>query len=302
LTLAALKEKAAAGKATPESLVWKEGFEDWKPLSAFPELVLLVEEATQAAPASVMAPSVEPTTRKFISEPPGDLLEELGMKPKKKAASHPAAWAAVIVAMAFGVTIGIVLFSKTERHEVVKYVEVQASAKAEQAGPGEDPEVIAEAQVSGSGTPKRSGSGSGKVEGPAPQASAGKGLLSGLSGLNGLGPSGNTGPDVASGTAPGGQLDGASIQRVVANFSPGVRRGCWQPALEGRGPDAPSSARVGLTITVSSSGNVENVSTTGDPKGYPNLARCIEGKVKGWKFPRSGGTTTVQVPFVFAAQ
>jgi hypothetical protein len=57
-----------------------------------------------------------------------------------------------------------------------------------------------------------------------------------------------------------------------------------------------------MAITVASSGNVENVSTSGDPKGYPGLARCIQSRVSSWKFPRSSGTTTVNVPFVFAAQ
>ncbi|MBM4363143.1 MAG: AgmX/PglI C-terminal domain-containing protein, partial [Deltaproteobacteria bacterium] len=100
----------------------------------------------------------------------------------------------------------------------------------------------------------------------------------------------------------GGQLDGAAISRVISNFTPSVRRGCWQPALEARTADAPSSARVELTITVAPSGAVENVRSSGDPRGYPRLAACIESKVRSWKFPRSGGSTTVKVPFVFAAQ
>jgi hypothetical protein len=59
---------------------------------------------------------------------------------------------------------------------------------------------------------------------------------------------------------------------------------------------------VGVTITIAPSGNVDNVTTTGDPKGYPNLSHCIESKVRGWRFPRSSAPTTAQVPFVFAAQ
>jgi hypothetical protein len=122
-----------------------------------------------------------------------------------------------------------------------------------------------------------------------------------LNGLNGLGPNAAS-PDVAQAAAPGGQLDGASIQRVVGNFTSSVRRGCWDQALAARGPDAPSSARVAVTITISPSGGVDNVTTSGDPKGYPNLAHCIESRVRGWHFPRSSGTTTANVPFVFAAQ
>ncbi len=61
-----------------------------------------------------------------------------------------------------------------------------------------------------------------------------------------------------------------------------------------------SGPTVAGPITVS--GGVDNVTTTGDPKGYPNLAHCIEAKVRAWRFPRSSGTTTANVPFVFAVQ
>jgi hypothetical protein len=200
------------------------------------------------------------------------------------------------------VTIGIVLFSKTESREVVKYVEVQPSAKA--APSAANPTMtIEESTVSGGGTKKAVGT-TQKVEPTAPVPSGKTGLqgLQGLNGLNGLGPT-TQGPDVASqANLPGGQLDGNAIQRVVANFSSSVRRGCWDSALAARPPDAPSTARVGVTINIAASGAVDNVTTTGDPKGYPNLAHCIESKVRAWRFPRSSAPTTAQVPFVFAAQ
>jgi predicted Zn finger-like uncharacterized protein len=312
LGLAQLREKAAERKATFESLVWREGFEEWKPLKEFPELVALVEEARRESPGdqnelrTIPAPSpleaaAAPKPRVATSEVPSDLLENLGVKPKST--SHPAAWAAIIVALALGVTIGAVLLSKTEKQEVVKYVEVPASAKAAPSVTS-DPTVIEEAVVSANNT-KRTGVGAQKPE-PAPAATQGKtGLtgLNGLTGLSGLGPTGTQGPDVSQNTSlPGGQLDGAAISRVVANFTNSVRRGCWDSALASRTPDAPSSARVGVTITIAPSGAVDNVTTTGDPKGYPNLAHCIESKVRGWRFPRSSASTTAQVPFVFAAQ
>jgi hypothetical protein len=95
-------------------------------------------------------------------------------------------------------------------------------------------------------------------------------------------------------------LDGASIRRVVSNFAPSVRRGCWEPAVHRRDAQAPSSARVAVKVTIARSGHVENASTSGDPKGYPGLARCIEEHVRGWKFPRSAGQTSANVPFVFS--
>jgi TonB family protein len=88
----------------------------------------------------------------------------------------------------------------------------------------------------------------------------------------------------------------------VSRYTGSVKRSCWQPALDSRDPNAPTSARVVVTITVAGSGSVQNVSTSGDPRGYPGLANCIAGRVRGWQFPPSSGSTTVNVPFVFAAQ
>ena len=81
-----------------------------------------------------------------------------------------------------------------------------------------------------------------------------------------------------------------------------MKRSCWQPALDTRAKDAPTSARVNVTITVGAGGSVQNVSTSGEPRGYRGLAGCIASRVRGWQFPASNGTTTVNVPFVFAAQ
>jgi hypothetical protein len=95
-------------------------------------------------------------------------------------------------------------------------------------------------------------------------------------------------------------LDGASIQAVVSNFAPSVRRGCWEPAFNGRDAQAPSSARVAVQLTIAPSGLVEQASTSGDPEGYHGLAQCIEGRVRRWKFPRSAQSTSANVPFVFS--
>jgi hypothetical protein len=81
-----------------------------------------------------------------------------------------------------------------------------------------------------------------------------------------------------------------------------VKRSCWQPALDSRDPSAPTTARVQVAITVGPNGNVTNATTNGDPRGYPGLSGCIAGRVRGWQFPATGSTTTVNVPFVFAAQ
>ena len=73
---------------------------------------------------------------------------------------------------------------------------------------------------------------------------------------------------------------------------PGVKRGCWDTS------NAPSGD-VRAAITIGASGAVQNVSST---SGDPVLARCIETKVRGWKFPPPGGTQVVNVPFKFLRQ
>ena len=142
----------------------------------------------------------------------------------------------------------------------------------------------------------------GSAEGK-PSKEKGGGLtgLGGLASLKGRGP--RVGPSTALGQAVHRQpLDSTAVQRTVSRYTGSVRRSCWQPALNTRGKNAPSSARVSVTIHVSATGRVRGVSTSGDPRGYHGLASCIGSRVRGWQFPASDGVTTVNVPFVFAAQ
>ena len=132
-----------------------------------------------------------------------------------------------------------------------------------------------------------------------PQA-GGKSHSADPGGLSGLGSS--HGPDGPSGATVGtGQIDGSQIQSTVARYVGSVKRACWQQALSSRTQDAPPSARVNVTIIVAPSGAVQSATTGGEPKGYPGLSQCIASRVRGWQFPPSGDTTTVNVPFVFEA-
>ena len=116
-----------------------------------------------------------------------------------------------------------------------------------------------------------------------------------------FGPAGTPGSEGAA-KGGGGELDAAQLQSTVARYTSSVKRSCWQPALDARDPNAPTSARVVVSVTIAPSGSVSAVNTGADPKGYPGLSRCIAQRVKAWQFPPSSGTTTVNVPFVFAAQ
>jgi hypothetical protein len=338
IRLSELRSKAAAGSVNRESLVWRDGFEDWRPLGTFPELLAIVDESVSSARASLtpFTPSVatvlgalptaadpgrvsagsSPDVEAYSGSANGvtgaavvtDELVAAGVP--KRSGTSPAAWIAVAIALMFGLTIGFVLFNKGNKTvEVVKYVDrvVPGAASDTVAAPAasalvndganvpadpKNPIKRAPSPVKSAGSP---GTESDKV-------TKGGGLnLGGLTQGQPHGPESGSGP---SGTVSGtGQLDGAQIQSTVSRYTGSVKRACWQPALDTRDKDAPTTARVLVAITVTPSGSVSNaVVNGGDPKGYRGLSQCISSRVRGWQFPPSGDTTTVNVPFVFAAQ
>jgi predicted Zn finger-like uncharacterized protein len=342
IRLSELRSKAASGSVNRESLVWRDGFEDWRPLGTFPELVAIVDESVSSARMSLtpFTPSVATAfgPMPVVADPflapgttvtgvPGAAAGEAyagtgvtstavvtddvaEFAARKSGGTSPAAWIAIVMAVLFGLTIGFVLFkTQSKTIEVVKYVDrpVPGAASGAVAAPDgksspiDDPAAPADAK-----NPTRHATGPARSSGPALAAEPDKGIsgLKGLSGLNSLGP--NRGPDGTSGpsgTVSGaGQLDGAQIQSTVARYTGSVKRACWQPALDTRDKDAPTTARVNVAITVLPSGSVQNAAVNGDPKGYRGLSQCISSRVRGWQFPPSGDTTTVNVPFVFAAQ
>jgi hypothetical protein len=345
IRLSELRSKAAVGAITLDSLVWREGFEEWQALRTFPELVAIVEESLSSArasfnPASPSSPygsglgltpaivgpvvaqdpfaptpgapsatlagglpftsstgAVAPVTGPIVATDGALDLDAAAMR--RATGSSPAAWIAVAVALLFGLTIGFVLFSRqAPRQTVVQYVEVPAKNPAQNHAASQ-PETIEEATVSGSSKIAKGGPAAAKSAEKTEQKTG----LSGLSGLDRLQGGPRASPGSESGSASTGQqLDSTTIQRTVSRYTGSVKRSCWQPALDTRTQDAPTSARVNVTITVGPSGSVQNASTSGEPQGYRGLASCIGSRVRGWQFPASGGTTTINVPFVFAAQ
>jgi hypothetical protein len=101
---------------------------------------------------------------------------------------------------------------------------------------------------------------------------------------------------------PGGQLTQGEIAGVVTANQPMVKRRCWQPALEARPMDGPTNVRVMASLVIDASGSVESVNATGGEKDFPGLSACIASRIRSWKFPASGSSTPVRVPFLFAAQ
>ena len=340
IRLSELRSKAASGSVDRESLVWRDGFEDWRALKTFPELVAIVDESVSGARSSLTpfmgielatGPKGEPVvvsgaaasavaTAAAAGEAFGasgitgsavvtDELEAAGVP--KRSGTSPAAWIAVAIALLFGVTIGSVLFSRagaSKTIEVVKYVDrpVPGAVSGNATAPDTTAAVADPAAADSKNAVKHTTGVSKPAGSVAVVATAAVPDNSGLKGLSNLASGPNRGPDGSSGpsgtVAGTGQLDGAQIQSTVARYTGSVKRACWQPALDTRDRDAPTTARVNVAITVQASGSVSNAAVGADPKGYRGLSQCISQRVRGWQFPPSGDSTTVNVPFVFAAQ
>lgn len=323
IRLGEIRKRALLGAVTLDSMVWRDGFEAWRPLKTFPELVAVLEESMSSARAS-SAPLIRPAAGAPAPGKSGEpdslagassgitgtavVTDDYATAGLNQGRSPIFAWLAIFVALGCGLTIGFVVWSKQKPPEtIVKYVEVPAKGDATPAAAAlQDPQAATAGPAASGAAPKsRTGSkASGVAKTPDATADRGGGL-SGLKGLSALGPSGPAVGNVSPSTAPaggGGQLDGAQTQATVARYTGSVKRSCWQPSLDARAPDAPTSARVTVTITVGGTGSVQNVTTSGDPRGYPGLANCIGARVRAWQFPATGGSTTVNVPFVFAAQ
>ncbi|HVJ19382.1 MAG TPA: GYF domain-containing protein [Polyangiaceae bacterium] len=302
LPLSELRQKAGSGEVTLRSLVWRDGDEAWRPLSSVPELVAIVEEQLSSVHAAVAPPPL-PASPKSSERPRPHVdhaAEDLAAAGLSQRRLPLAAYLAVAVAMMLGLTIGFVLFDKGEQPTRV----VQASTPAPEGTPGASaaaagaefappPPAVETASAS---TPPQSQ----QVARATPRPS-GKPATEAVKDLSALS-AGQAGPSNEAPAGAAGPLDSATIESTVARYKASVKRSCWQPALEARADNAPTSARVNVTITVAPSGNVQNVTTSGDPKGYPGLTSCIAGRVRGWQFPPSGSSTTVNVPFVFAGQ
>jgi hypothetical protein len=227
---------------------------------------------------------------------------KLGARFAESRRAHPAAWLVVgLGGMFLGVAAMVFLLPKANSKPAVQIVSVMIpTPAAPAAGEGEGMTTIGPIEVSAPVGGKSSGGAKGgKAADPGAGAPAAP-LNTGLTGLTGLvgGPAGPSGGTSKSGG--GGQLAAADVERVVQQHRAFVKRQCWEAALASKPPNAPSSARVVVTMNVAPDGRVQNVTANGGD-GYPGLSSCVQGQVKNWTFPPSDGST-VTVPFVFAAQ
>ena len=227
------------------------------------------------------------------------------LPPKK--GIHPAAWAFVAMAAAFGGVAAWAVFLRKPNVVVVPgetttvtvpaagaNVPVPASGTTSSPTAAEVPTVDTSGKpvtVPGVGGPRSSASASKTGEQVAPMDPS----------LVGPGPSGPDpgGPDPSG----GGPLTAGQIQGTVSSNTARVRKKCWDPASSGRSADAPSSVKVTVKISIAPSGSVSGASASGgNEKYFPGLVSCVQGVVSAWKFPTAGEPSEAVVPFNFAAQ
>jgi hypothetical protein len=84
------------------------------------------------------------------------------------------------------------------------------------------------------------------------------------------------------------------IEAVVRSHSADVKRACWE-AYDG----GTSAAVETVQIAVDESGHVSSAHAEGNNAW---VGRCLERELKRWVFPRSGGTTTINLPYKFFNQ
>jgi predicted Zn finger-like uncharacterized protein len=312
-----LHARAEAGMITPDSLAWREGLDGWQPLREFAELLAVVEEARASAGPGNRARPLSGVDAASVGRAPtpGALASVSSAETAGPAAQEPGparaprgAWFAVFAALLLGLALGFALFGgPAPTRTVFKYVERRSATKpaSPPLPPGEQRDEVAQPDSTRQPSARRPLEAGRKARARAdgleqPQSQSAR--LEQLRILDGpssqaQGPSGPVNSPL-----PGKPLDPAQVQRTVARYSGSVKRGCWQPALGARDRDAPPTARVSVSLQVAPGGNVQSTSTSGDPRGYPGLASCIASRVRNWQFPHSGGPTTVNIPFVFAAQ
>ncbi len=260
-------------------------------------------EPAVPAPA-VSAPAAIPSAPRAPA--PSDDIDpalEAALIPRRRGGLHPMAYAFIAAAAVFSGVAAYVLIPRPPPQIVL----VNAPAPSGAAAPAVSvADKGSEGQVEVGELSTVPGSTAVRLGGPRPKASATASVAAVSSPIDTSGFIHNIpGPaaTAADGPSPsGGQLSQGEISGVVAQNQPRVRRKCWQPALDGAPLNGPKNARVSVSITIGGSGSVESASASGAERDFPGLSSCIGGMVRGWKFPASGGSTQVSVPFMFAGQ
>lgn len=229
---------------------------------------------------------------------------------RRRGGMHPIVYAFIAMAGAFGIVAAYLIFARPPQQVIVYQpmpgtpsgAPAPGTAGADTATAPAPPPEVGTAEPS-SGQPRVTGGGpAGTGGGPKPTSSGTSAPLDTSGFGNQVVPPPVATPTNTTADPSLGQLSAGEIQGVVASNQARVRKRCWQPALDSAGSNVSPNARVQGRIVIGPSGSVDSASASGAEKDFPGLSSCIAGQMKGWKFPPSGGSTPVNVPFVFAGQ
>jgi predicted Zn finger-like uncharacterized protein len=264
-----------------------------------------VEVAAPAAALKVASPAAP-----RVARDDQDTSLEDSLIPRRRGGVHPMAYAFVAAAATFGAVAAWVLLRPQPPPQVVV---VQAPppptpGQANTVGSVTDKgATTAEVEVGEITTPGSSGTARvASGTGPRPKGTASATTSTPVAPMDTSsfqnvvpGPAATAATPAPNG---GGQLSSGEISAVVAQNQAIIKRKCWVPALEAKAPSAPANARVVGNLVIGASGSVESASASGGERDFPGLSSCISSRMKNWKFPPSGSSTPVNVPFVFAGQ
>ena len=223
-------------------------------------------------------------------------------------------WAFVAMASLFGITAALAMVGQLLKHPsstVTDTTTPTSSARLRRASPRAAPTAAPTAtDARRAPDPDRHGDRDARAQvarpaqaataAPAPTAATATSTNAGRSlDLHSLTQSGSISPTDEPGSdtpkpAGGGNLTEAQVSQVVGLHRPGVSRGCWD-----RNPTAKPAVNVTVSLTVAPDGSAQNVSAAGDDA---SVAKCIENDVRNWKFPASGASQKIAIPFKFVRQ
>ena len=302
------------------SLVWREGFDEWKPLSAVRELGYLLE-----TPGASGAPR-----ESLFDLPPlqSRSIMLTGAPPPPAAHSYLLNGIVAVVAFSLGMLFMYVIGSRGGAGAPAPQMPaggapipgtvddgtgVQGGLPTLHSGSLTitltNPTLLAEpTSGAAAGTP---GSTSGRSGGRTGGRSAGNGTQPGGNGTKtspapyvpgqDLGPAGGTirtggGPaPIAIGGGGPRPLSGEQILPVVQAGQGGIQV-CYNQA---RARDFVADLSMRLTIQISPDGSVADVNLSSDDYVTSELNDCIVGRVQRWQFPRASAASRVVLPFAF---
>lgn len=319
----AIRRHIENGEVNVNSLVWREGFDEWRALGQVRDLSYLAELAVKVAGGGKVAGSQD----SIFELPPlqrAAVVQAPPVPPLQRWLTH------AIVAVVFFALGMIVMYLVSGEGGTGSADRGPASsglpAVEEVAAGGEalptlhsgaltiqltNPTVVAEETVqpeatTGGGT----ATGGGGTRRPGSRGSGGSGSASGSgsgSGPTGFLPGRDTEPiggtirtgggvlTMGGGAAAPRPLSAQQILPVVQSGQSGIQH-CYNQA---RARDFVADLSVRLTIEISPDGSVRKATLASDDYLTGDLESCIVTRVRQWQFPRATATSRVVLPFSF---